>query len=281
MKQIKRADLHMHSTFSDGVEEPEELVIRAKNNGVELISLTDHDETGGLERMKAAAAQHGLQFANGVEISADYGEVSIHVVGLDFDPEDEMLQALLGRIRANRFERAVQMAEKLERLGMKGVWEGVLEIVTNPRLIGRPHFAAWLAQNGYVEDYNAAFSKYLSCGKPGYVERAKTSIHEATSAILKAKGIPVLAHPGRYKLNEWEFDSMFKEFTEAGGHAIEVTTGSHTPGQNLLFCDFAQSRNLWASTGSDFHRPMNRCEPGLQGDLPRTVEPVWNHFRAS
>ena len=169
MKQIKRADLHMHSTFSDGVEEPEELVIRAKNNGVELISLTDHDETGGLERMKAAAAQHGLQFVNGVEISADYGEVSIHVVGLDFDPEDEMLQALLGRIRANRFERAVQMAEKLERLGMKGVWEGVLEIVTNPRLIGRPHFAAWLAQNGYVEDYNAAFSKYLSRGKPVYV----------------------------------------------------------------------------------------------------------------
>lgn len=82
---------------------------------------------------------------------------------------------------------------------MKGVWEGVLEIVTNPRLIGRPHFAAWLAQNGYVEDYNASFSKYLSRGKPGYVERAKTSIHEATSAILKAKGIPVLAHPGRYK----------------------------------------------------------------------------------
>ena len=89
----------MHSTFSDGVEEPEELVVRAKNNGVELISLTDHDETGGLERMRAAAAQHGLQFVNGVEISADYGEVSIHVVGLDFDPEDEMLQALLSRIR--------------------------------------------------------------------------------------------------------------------------------------------------------------------------------------
>ena len=137
MKQIKRADLHMHSTFSDGVEEPEELVVRAKNNGVELISLTDHDETGGLERMRAAAAQHGLQFVNGVEISADYGEVSIHVVGLDFDPEDEMLQALLSRIRDNRFERAVQMAEKLEKLGMKGVWEGVLKIVTNPRLIGR------------------------------------------------------------------------------------------------------------------------------------------------
>lgn len=136
MKQIKRADLHMHSTFSDGVEEPEELVVRAKNNGVELISLTDHDETGGLERMRAAAAQHGLQFVNGVEISADYGEVSIHVVGLDFDPEDEMLQALLSRIRDNRFERAVQMAEKLEKLGMKGVWEGVLKIVTNPRLIG-------------------------------------------------------------------------------------------------------------------------------------------------
>ena len=164
---------------------------------------------------------------------------------------------------------------------MKGVWEGVLKIVTNPRLIGRPHFAAWLAQNGYVEDYNAAFSKYLSRGKLGYVERAKTSIHEATSAILRAKGIPVLAHPGRYKLNEWEFDCMFEEFTGAGGHAIEVTTGSHTPGQNLLFCDFAQSRNLWASTGSDFHRPMNRCEPGLQGDLPGTVDPVWNHFRAA
>ena len=193
MKQIKRADLHMHSTFSDGVEEPEELVVRAKNNGVELISLTDHDETGGLERMRAAAAQHGLQFVNGVEISADYGEVSIHVVGLDFDPEDEMLQALLSRIRDNRFERAVQMAEKLEKLGMKGVWEGVLKIVTNPRLIGRPHFAAWLAQNGYVEDYNAAFSKYLSRGKPGYVERARTGMPLARRIAEVASWIEVLA----------------------------------------------------------------------------------------
>lgn len=280
MKQYKRADLHMHSIFSDGVEDPETLAKRAKDNGVELISLTDHDETEGLERMRAAAAENGMDFVNGVEVSADYGQVSIHVVGLDFDPTNEPLQSLLRHIRSNRFVRAHKMAEQLEKIGMKNVWDGVQAFVTNPMLIGRPHFAAWLVKEGYVDNLNEAFVKYLSRGKPGYVEREKTSIYAAVTAILGAGGIPVLAHPGRYKLNEWEFDCMFEEFTEAGGHAIEVTTGSHREDQNEIFCRFAAEKGLLASTGSDYHRPDSRKFPGLQGDIPANLDPVWNHFHS-
>lgn len=279
MKNITRADLHLHSTFSDGEEEPEELVLRAKNNGVELLSLTDHDETAGLERMRIAAEKHNIGFVNGVEVSADYGDVSIHVVGLDFDPKNEVLASLLKQIRSHRFERAFLMAQKLEKLGMKNAWEGVRKIVTNPNLIGRLHFARWMVQQKHAPSIKAAFSSYLSRGKPAYVERAKISIHEATTAILEANGIPVLAHPGRYNLNEWEFDCMFQEFSSAGGRAIEVTTGSHTPEQNVAFCEFARRKNLWVSTGSDFHRPESRCEPGHQGNVPEDLDPVWNHFR--
>ena len=270
----------MHSIYSDGIETPEILAERAKLNGVELISLTDHDETGGLERMRQAAAEQGMDFVNGVEVSADYGQVSIHVVGLDFDPHNENLQSLLKTIRSNRFVRAHKIAEQLEKLGMKNVWEGVQEFVTNPMLIGRPHFAAWLVKEGHVTNLNEAFTKYLSRGKPGYVERAKTSIYAAVTAILDAKGIPVLAHPGRYKLNQWEFDCMFEEFYCAGGRSIEVTTGSHRADQNEVFCRFALEKGLVASTGSDFHRPDYRCLPGLQGDIPDNLDPVWKHFRS-
>ncbi len=127
------------------------------------------------------------------------------------------------------------MAEKLEKLGMKGVWEGVLKIVTNPRLIGRRISRRGSPKTAMLRITTPRFSKYLSRGKPGYVERAKTSIHEATSAILRAKGIPVSGASGTIQLNEWEFDCMFEEFTGAGGHAIEVTNRQPHTGAEPAF----------------------------------------------
>ena len=127
VKEYKRADLHMHSIFSDGVFTPEELAKKAYDNGVELISLTDHDETAGLERMKEAASELGMDFVTGCEVSTDFGAVPIHIVGLNFDPKNEALQKLLKGIRAKRFNRALKMADKLEALGLRGALEGCSE----------------------------------------------------------------------------------------------------------------------------------------------------------
>ena len=281
MKNYRRADLHMHSIFSDGVSTPEVLAQKAKENGVELISLTDHDTFSGAERMRKAASDLGMDFVIGSEISSDFGNVQIHIVGLDFEPENDDLKDLLRFTQKARRVRAEKIAERLEHFGIKGAWEGVLKEVTNPDLIARPHFAAWLVREGYVKSISEAFEKWLGRNRQAYVRREPVAIEAAVKAILGADGVPVLAHPGRYPLKDWEFDEVLKKFTDAGGHAIEVTTGSHRPGQSLIFADLAREKKLWVSTGSDYHNPHSVVLPGLQGDLPKDLEPVWRHFRSA
>lgn len=278
VKEYKRADLHMHSIFSDGVFTPEELAKKAYDNGVELISLTDHDETAGLERMKEAASELGMDFVTGCEVSTDFGAVPIHIVGLNFDPKNEALQKLLKGIRAKRFNRALKMADKLEALGLRGALEGARKEAANSMLIARPHFADWLVKIGKAEDRQDAFRKWVGTGKPACVPREPTPIATAVRAISDAGGIPVLAHPGRYPLKSWAFDEMLAQFTAAGGRAFEVTTGSHKPGQAEIYAKLAEKYGFWASTGSDFHFEGSPAQPGLQGDLPSNLDLVWRHF---
>lgn len=275
---ILRADLHMHSVYSDGLLTPEELVEKAKSNGVEMIALTDHDVTEGCGPMRQAADKAGLQCVTGVEISTDFASEPVHIVGLNIDPQNSALQTLLEKIRLSRVKRAERMADNFAKAGIPGAWEGVLKEVTNPSLIARPHFASWLVKKGLVRDIDEAFKKWLSSGRPGFAPRTPFSVTEAVEAVKSAGGVAVLAHPGRYKLEGWQFDELLKQFMEAGGVGIEVTTGSHRPGQAEIFSDLAVRMNLWASTGSDFHRPGNRCEPGLQGDLDRRLRKVWELF---
>ncbi|MVX56695.1 PHP domain-containing protein [Parasutterella muris] len=278
MKEYKRADLHMHSIFSDGVLTPEELAKKAYDNGVELISLTDHDETAGLERMKDAASELGMDFVTGCEVSTDFAHVPIHIVGLNFDQKNEALQNLLKDIRAKRFNRALKMAEKFEELGLHGALEGAREQAANSMLLARPHFADWLVKIGKAEDRQDAFRKWVGTGKPAYVPRETTPIAAAVRAISDAGGITVLAHPGRYPLKRWAFDEMFAQFTAAGGKAFEVTTGSHKPGQAEIYAKMAEKLGFWVSTGSDFHFEGSPAQLGLQGDLPSNLDPVWRHF---
>lgn len=268
----------MHSIFSDGVLTPEELAKKAYDNGVELISLTDHDETAGLERMKDAASELGMDFVTGCEVSTDFAHVPIHIVGLNFDQKNEALQNLLKDIRAKRFNRALKMAEKFEELGLHGALEGAREQAANSMLLARPHFADWLVKIGKAEDRQDAFRKWVGTGKPAYVPRETTPIAAAVRAISDAGGIPVLAHPGRYSLKRWAFDEMFAQFTAAGGKAFEVTTGSHKPGQAEIYAKMAEKLGFWVSTGSDFHFEGSPAQLGLQGDLPSNLDPVWRHF---
>ncbi|MCD8338982.1 MAG: PHP domain-containing protein [Burkholderiales bacterium] len=272
-------DLHMHSIFSDGRFTPEELVGMAVKNGVNLVSLTDHDEVAGNKRMKAAAEKAGIDCVTGIEISSGWASKEIHVVGLDFDEDYPPLLEFVKTVQHNRAERAKKIAEKLEDLGYHGAYEGAMQYVTNPKLMSRTHFAAWLYNSGKVKSWQEAFNELLGSGKPAYVKLESISIPDSVKLIKEASGIPVLAHPGRYNLEGWKLQALLDDFKSAGGNVIEVTTGSHRPEDVPVFTRIAREQNFEVSSGSDFHRLDIRCEIGKQGELPEDLPPVWKRFK--
>ncbi|HPU50265.1 MAG TPA: 3',5'-nucleoside bisphosphate phosphatase [Burkholderiaceae bacterium] len=270
------ADLHCHSTISDGTLEPEAVVERAYEKGVELLSLTDHDELSGQARAQAAAARLGLPYVPGVEISVTWAGETIHVVGLGVDPLDADLVSGVSRTRDGREERAKEMAEQLRAVGIEGAYEGALRYVGNPELISRTHFARHLVETGVCTDVADVFQRYLSEGKPGFVPHRWAKLGQALGWILGAGGTPVLAHPGRYRLNDTALWALIEEFREAGGTAIEVVCGSHTRDQYGRFAAIAREFGLRASRGSDFHGPgESHVELGQLPPLPDAVVPVW------
>jgi len=270
------ADLHCHSTISDGTLEPEAVVARAHAQGVELLSLTDHDELSGQLRARAAADALGLAYVPGVEISVTWAGETIHVVGLGIDPLDADLVAGVARTRDGREERAKEMAEQLQAVGIEGSYEGALRYVGNPELISRTHFARHLVETGVCSDVGDVFQRYLSEGKPGFVPHRWAKLGQALGWILGAGGTPVLAHPGRYRLNDTALWALIEEFREAGGTAIEVVCGSHTRDQYGRFAGIAREFGLRASRGSDFHGPgESHVELGQLPPLPDAVVPVW------
>jgi len=270
------ADLHCHSTISDGTLEPEDVVARAHAKGVELLSLTDHDELSGQARAQAAADSLGLAYVPGVEISVTWAGETIHVVGLGIDPLDADLVAGVARTRDGREERAKEMAEQLQAVGIEGSYEGALRYVGNPELISRTHFARHLVETGVCSDVADVFQRFLSEGKPGFVPHRWAKLGQALGWILGAGGTPVLAHPGRYRLNDTALWALIEEFREAGGTGIEVVCGSHTRDQYGRFAGIAREFGLRASRGSDFHGPgESHVELGQLPPLPDSVVPVW------
>ena len=272
-------DLHCHSTASDGLLAPAELVRRAAKNGVEILALTDHDELCGLAEARAQAATLGLRFIDGVEVSITWGGITIHVVGLNIDPGNQQLQQGLHVIRQGRAERAKKMAQDLTRVGIPGSLEGAYAYVENPNLIGRTHFARFLVEKRYVSDVKSAFQHYLVSGKPGYVPHQWATLEEALAYIKAGGGIPVVAHPGRYKLTRTEMRKFLGEFRDGGGAGIEVITSSHTPEQFLEYAILAKEFGFLASRGSDFHGPgESRVDLGKLPDLATDLKPIWHDW---
>jgi hypothetical protein len=270
------ADLHCHSTVSDGTLSPEALAARAKANGVELWALTDHDEIGGQRRAMAAARAAALPYLTGTEISVTFASVTVHIVGLGFDAEDDTLQAGLAATRGGREQRARQMAEGLARIGIAGAYEGALKYVGNPDLISRTHFARHLVESGVCTDTQEVFRRYLVAGKPGYVPHRWASLGDAVRWITGAGGIAVIAHPGRYRYSATEEFALFTEFKAHGGQAVEVITGSHTAAHFERYADMAREFDLFASRGADFHSPEeSHVDLGTLPVLPDRLTPVW------
>lgn len=270
------ADLHCHSTVSDGTLTPEALASRAKANGVELWALTDHDEIGGQQRAAAAAKAVGLQYLSGVEISVTFIHQTVHIVGLGFDVEDADLQRGLVQTRGGRGPRAMAMSEQLAKVGIQGAYEGALTYAGNHDLISRTHFARFLVERGVCRDTNEVFRKYLTEGKPGYIEHRWASLKDAVSWIRQAGGMAVIAHPARYKFSANEEYALFSEFKSHGGEGVEVVTGSHSAAEYITYADTAREFGLAASRGSDFHSPdESHTELGTLPPLPAQLTPVW------
>ncbi len=250
------ADLHCHSTFSDGTLSPTALAQRAQRNGVTLWALTDHDETAGLPEAQMAASAQGLDFLTGVEISVSFANTTVHIVGLGFDAQDRQLLEGLGSLRNSRGPRAQEMGRQLEAAGIARAYEGALKYVGNPALISRTHFARHLVEAGICKDTYEVFRNYLVEGKPGFVAQRWATLEEAVRWISAAQGVAVIAHPARYGFTANEEYAFFSSFKAYGGQAIEAVTGSHAPHEYLHYADLAKEFGFAISRGSDFHSPQ-------------------------
>jgi predicted metal-dependent phosphoesterase TrpH len=276
MHHLINADLHCHSSVSDGTLAPEVLAARAADKGVQLWALTDHDELGGLARAREAALDAGMAFLTGVEISVSFAGETVHIVGLGFDADDEALRQGLAATRAGRLERARQMAAGLAAVGIEGAFDGALKYVGNPDLISRTHFARFLVETGVCAETHEVFRRYLTEGKPGYVPHAWAKLKDAVRWIRDAGGIAVIAHPARYRFSPTAEYALFTEFIAHGGRGVEVLTGSHSHSEQVRYADTALEFDLLASRGSDFHSPEeSRVELGALPDLNGRLTPVW------
>ena len=271
-------DLHCHSTVSDGVLTPTEIVNHASEKGIRVLALTDHDDVAGLETARAVAESLGIQFIDGVEISVTWRRRTLHIVGLKINPEYPPLVEGLAKIRAGRHTRAFGMAEAFEKIGIHGSLEGAYKH-SKGGIISRTHFARFLIENGYAKDTKAVFKHYLVKGKPGYFEHQWASLEDAMAWIIGGGGVAVIAHPGRYDLGRITMLELMHEFRALGGSAIEVVTGSHTVEQYQEFAKMAKSFDLASSMGSDYHgKGQTYIDMGRLPSLPINCVPVWRNW---
>jgi 3',5'-nucleoside bisphosphate phosphatase len=272
---MARIDLHSHSTASDGRLSPAQLVALAWQAGIEVLALTDHDTTGGLEEAACAAVQYGLRLIPGVEISVTWNASVVHILGLNIDPADAPLQRGLAELRVRREQRAEEIARRLGEAGIGGAWEAARSYASGAN-ISRAHFARFLVDAGHARNVQAVFKRFLVRGKPGYVPAQWASLEQAVAWITDAGGQAVIAHPARYRLRAPQLVALLEEFRHYGGCGIEVISASHTAADSALIATLARRVGLLAAAGSDYHGPEHgHAELGRLAPLPQGCTPIW------
>jgi predicted metal-dependent phosphoesterase TrpH len=268
-------DLHSHSLASDGTLSPSELVKMAHESGINTLALTDHDEISGVAEATVSAAQLGMRLIPGVEVSVSWNSHTIHIVGLNIDPEDKTLNRGLAKSREYRDWRAEEMGRRLAKHGIFGSYEASREMAKG-RIIARTHFARFLVEQGYATDLNDVFKKFLKPNKPGYVTGDWASLEDAVSWINGAGGIAVVAHPLRHKLTATKLRELLGQFVACGGRGVEVISGSQSKDDTFRMANHAKQFGLLASVGSDFHDPdKSWLTFGKIPELPKICHPVW------
>ena len=268
-------DLHTHSNASDGSLSPEELLAYASDHNVDVLAVTDHDTLGAYDQI-GPTDQLPVTLIPGIELSTTWNGHGIHVLGLNVDPQNQSLRNGVARQQRTRAERARTIAERLTRLGIDNPYDAVKRIAGRAS-IGRPHFARHLVEIGKVRDIRSAFRKYLGAGKIGDVKQGWASMAEVIDWIVAAGGIPVLAHPAKYKLTTTKLRAMFDDFKEAGGQGAEVICGPQDASVTKRLAELVNDHEMMASAGSDFHHPAAAwSRPGAFPSLPPNVMPVWD-----
>jgi predicted metal-dependent phosphoesterase TrpH len=253
---VSLVDLHIHSTASDGKYSPAALIAKAAELGLKVIAITDHDSIGGIvPAFEAVKAFPGLTFIPGVEISTDLPDGEAHILGYFIDYTSPEFEKSLEKFRDSRIGRGQRMVEKLNKLGIKIDWARVQQIAGDGA-IGRPHVAQAMMEKGYVKTFEEAFDKYIGHGGPAYVEREKMTPEEAVALILRAKGIPVLAHPFTIK----DPAAMTKSLIKAGLMGIEAYYKDNTAAATQATLHLAARYGLIATGGTDYHGIGNSGE---------------------
>jgi len=268
--RLARIDLHTHSTASDGLFSPTELVRRASEAGLTLIGLTDHDTTNGVAEAQAAGAPLGVTVIPGVEINTDLpeGQGEAHVLGYYLDVNQPAFQATLAFLRDAREKRGERMVQQLREQGIDIEWSRVRELAKGT--VGRPHVARALIDAGYATDVSDAFARYLTRGKAGYVPRFKLSPEQAIQLIRSAQGAPVLAHPaGIVGLSE----TVLPTLVQAGLLGLECYYGQYDDETVARLLALANAHDLIPTGGSDYHGPnIHPTRLGGRWVPPETVE---------
>lgn len=271
-----KADLHCHSCFSDGALNPQQLIAKAQAQGLALLAITDHDTLDGYLSVCSEQRVSGAPLLiPGVEFSCVWSGVLIHVVGLAFDIDASALQEGLRRLHQARVERMHIIAGRLDKLGLVGSLEAVQGFAGNGQP-GRPHFARFLVEQGYVKNHAQAFSRYLGAGKMGDVKTLWPALREVVGWIRASGGVAVLAHPLYYKMTATKLRALLGDFCVAGGQAMEVVSGVQQADQTRYMARLCQQFGLHASLGSDFHAELAYgCDLGAMAGLPAECTPVW------
>jgi len=273
-----KADLHNHSYYSDGVLSPTEVVKLASEAECDLFSLTDHDTTDGIAEAQLEANKLNLNLINGVEISAFWRNMAIHILGLGIDINSDILQTGLEHNQKLRKERAEKIALGLWRSGIKDALEKT-QSFSKTDMLTRTHFAQMLISEGYCKDMKAVFRRYLTGKKPGGVRVEWEDFDEIVHWIHASGGKAFIAHPFRYRMTHTKIKTMLNDFACVSGDGIEVVTGTSSDEEIQLGNQWAGKYNLLATCGSDFHGwPNQRVRIGNLRDLPDPEKAVWRYL---
>lgn len=268
-------DLHTHTTASDGELSPEDLVIKAKHSGIDVLAVTDHDTTSGIAEADAEASRQNIKLLPGIELSASWQDKSFHIIGLNIDPDNKTLNLSLKKTAELREQRAIDIGKRLEKVGVANAYQEARELA-GIHTITRSHFARILIKQGHAKDNKDAFKKFLLNNKPGFVKTNWIELETAINLIKGSGGIAIVAHPLRYNITATWLRKMLVAFKESGGTGIEVVTGSSSADEIKTTATYAERYELAGSAGSDFHGfDSHWIKLGQLAAMPKSVTPVW------